>query len=189
MPFHDKAEDENSFRSMHSSIRDIMSVFSIENIRDAASDIMSQLSSPTQDDDDSNMSDASTPPGPDPKQSKGSMVSKCIADHLPSYWSRNDGEFSYDNCLDDCNFCGIVSDRCAPSTRTEHTTASGTKSFINDNENVREVSDQSFHRNLRSLDGDCDCWFHGCADGAITSCSTRTELTGNNSQKLENNDA
>lgn len=156
----DNLEDENSIRSAYSSIRDVMSMFSIENIREATSDLMSLL---TQDDEVNSsvqdMSDDSTPrcdkPVPHPNTSKGSVRLKRevqnMAVHLPSYWRRNDDASSHSSRLDDCNFCGVVGDQSVPSvSQTEQTKnaslsrESGTKTlFVNDDENVRDISNRT----------------------------------------------
>ncbi len=203
MGFDVKSEDENSFRSVFNSIRDAVSVFSIENIYEAASDLMSLLSNPTQDDDRNNsiqdMSDASTPrggnSGPDLNLCIGSVISKrevqSMADHPPLYWGRNDDESSCNSRIDEYYVCGIESmHESVPSTeRTEHTKtapfpkASETRTHGNDNSNIQKVGDRSFHRSLQSLKRDCDFCFHDCSDDTLT-CSTRTELTGNKSQQV-----
>ena len=198
--FNIKSEDESSFRSVLNSIRDSMSVFSIENIREATSDLMSLLSNSTHDDDRNNsiqdMSDASTPrggnSGPDLNLRMGSVISKrevqSMADHFPLYWGRNDDETSYNSRIDDCNICGIVNmhesvpsteSKTAPSLKASETEKSG-----NDNSFVQKVGDRSFLNRLRSLKRDCNVCFHDFSDGTLN-CSTRTELTGNKSQQLE----
>ena len=191
--FDDEPEDEISFRSVFNSVRDAMSVFSIESIREATSDIMSLLSNPTQDGDEGGnsiqdiMSAASTPRGGNPgsdhqKQSTGSVISKrevqSMTDHFPSHWRRNEDESSYSSQVDDCNFCGIVGmDESLPSTARTKNTSAYTR-------NAQQVGDRSFCKNLRSLKRDCDFCANDFSDDTFT-CSTRTERTDNKSQQLE----
>ena len=143
-------------------IRDAMSVFSIDYIRETTSDLISLLSKSEQDDEeidsirDTDKDGTSDGGNPGTDLNENSRSASAVNDVQTTIGgpssNRIDNDVSlYSDYKDDCIACGVADRLC--------------------------------YQVLGSIKSDCALCCHGCTDGTLT-CSTRTELTGNTSHNM-----